>query len=461
MPPIRVLLVNLFVSGLAGAAGAQTVAPAFSPIRVPTTVTSVLVDTRCDDAEWRDAIRVPVAEASVLLAQQDAERVYLCVPLPAQSYGTMDLYVWPDGAPQPVNLHASAQVGERTRTDAGWPAWVFGNERGWYSPPVALAEATVDNGRARLRFQPVSAREIAIDKQKFGPGPWRVLLELRALGADKQGVLRVPANGQAESRDTWAALDLTSAGRAYATAVVETVALDAADLAERRDVWIDGPAVCRAERACDVLVVLDAHALFPIATAYARVMATMGTMTPLVIVGVPSTSPADRLQNFTTAPPAGERKRYPTAGGADAFLRFLTRDVVPAAGARFRLSGRHVLAGHSLAGLFAVHALATQSSFESYVALSPTLGWNDQHTLDAMRPVLASRTGAARRLFVSVAQDTPPYLDAYARFERDAAAAAPPWLTTRFERFERDDHVSTLAPALQRAMQWLFAVPGR
>lgn len=102
---------------------------------------------------------------------QDATHVYLCVTLPAESYGTMDLFVAAPGAATPTNLHASAQVGEREKSPAGWPEWSFGNNRGWYSPPVAVTALSVVDGRVRLMFAIIAAREVAIEKAKFGPGP--------------------------------------------------------------------------------------------------------------------------------------------------------------------------------------------------------------------------------------------------------------------------------------------------
>src|SRR5262245_35276700 len=62
----------------------------------------VLVDARCEDGEWSAASRTPAGQ-TMLLVQQDARTVYLCVPLPPDSYGTVDVYVLPDGAAQPVN----------------------------------------------------------------------------------------------------------------------------------------------------------------------------------------------------------------------------------------------------------------------------------------------------------------------------------------------------------------------
>jgi predicted alpha/beta superfamily hydrolase len=224
-------------------------------------------------------------------------------------------------------------------------------------------------------------------------------------------------------------------------------------------VWASAPAACRT-RACDLLVVLDAHALFPLATSYAAMMEAMGRMPPLVIIGIPSRTPAERIAQFTSSSGDEERARYPGAGGAPRFLRFLEDEVVALAAARYCLSTRRALAGHSVAGLFVVDALIAGAGFESYAALSPTLGWNRQHSLDALTQRFAARDLPPCRLYVSIADgDTPPYLAAYTRLETDLARQTPPWLRLELRRFSGEDHVTTIGPGLIAAMKWLFAQP--
>ncbi len=177
-------------------------------LQAPTTTAPLLLDGRCEGNEWRSAARTPLGDGLELLIQQNATQVKLCVTLPSESYGTMDLYIGSQTVPMPINLHASAQVGERQRTTTGWPEWTFGNQRQWYSPPVALSRATVVDGRAQLTFGSVAAREVVIEKDKFGRGPWRLMLEIRALGADKKGSTQFPAKASTDDPSTWAIVSL-------------------------------------------------------------------------------------------------------------------------------------------------------------------------------------------------------------------------------------------------------------
>jgi predicted alpha/beta superfamily hydrolase len=238
----------------------------------------------------------------------------------------------------------------------------------------------------------------------------------------------------------------------------EAIVIASTALGESRTVWVRAPQVCAHEPACDLLVVLDGHALFPLATAYADVMQAMGRMRPLVVVGVPSPSQGARVQNFTSTVSEEDRPRYPQAGGARLFLDFLQREVVPAVASRYRLSATHTLAGHSLAGLLVVEALATGAAFSNYIAISPTLGWNREQVLNALTPVLG-KAGAPKRLYVSVANDAPAYLTAFARLERELSTVKPAWILASLQRFPDDDHVTTVPPGLQGGMKWLFVSP--
>lgn len=447
----------LLIAAAASAAGASA-APTheISPGRLRPEA-RILLDTRCGDVEWSGAVRVPIGGDSELLALEDAATVYLCVTLPPESYGTMDLYVWPVGASDPVNLHASAQVGERTRAAEAWPEWTFGNHEGWYSPPVAVTGATVVEGRARMTFSNTSGREVAILKSKFGPGPWRFMLEIRALGDDKQGSLRFPENATVEDMSTWAVARLAPPAAAGTPSGADVLQVTSSSSGETRPVWLHTPAECSLARPCDVLLVLDAHALFPLAVSYSQVMRMMGRMEPLVVAGLPSSSQAGRARDFIPTPgvtPA-ERQRITDASGAARFVDFIAKDVLPAIEQAAPVSSRRVIAGHSLAGLFAVHILST-GIFEGHIAISPTLSWGGEQTLDAFVDRLKAKAAAPRRLYASVANDGPAYLKAFTRLEKALGGSARGWLKHRTRRYTDEDHVTTVGPALQDGMKWMY-----
>jgi predicted alpha/beta superfamily hydrolase len=420
----------------------------------------ILVDTICDASEWASASRTRVTETTELLAAQDSAALYLCLTLPPESYGTMDLYVLGTLSEAPSNLHASAQVGERVKGASGWPEWTFGNHRQWYSPPVAVTGADVVDGRARMKFTNASGREVAIEKAKFGKGPWRFMIEIRALGADKRGSLKFPANGNPDDASSWASVRIDDLDHHPVTAEAMVFDVPSRALGESRSVWVSAPPECTPTKRCPVLYVLDAHALFPIATSYAAVMTRMGRMDPLVVVGIPSASQSGRARDFIPVPGVteSERERLRDARGAVRFGEFLGKELAPGIEERFPVAGDRTLAGHSLAGLYAVHALGSADTFTNLIALSPTLGWAEETALRAFLDSLKTPRKGERKLFASVAGgDSPAYHESFTRLSNSVPRAKSGWLKHRFKRYPDEDHVTTVAPALQDAMKWLYA----
>lgn len=152
----------------------------------------VLLDGRCDPSEYAQAEARDLDHGVALYAMHDEHFVTLCARLPADSLGTMDLYLQPqDGGPI-TNLRISAQVGERTYREGESPDWAWGNHTGWYGPPVAFGTTRTPNGSSRATFADASGREIRLSKARFGNGPWKMRMELRAVGPGRANTVRIP-----------------------------------------------------------------------------------------------------------------------------------------------------------------------------------------------------------------------------------------------------------------------------
>lgn len=162
-------------------------------IMAPPSPDPVLLDGRCDPSEYARSESRSLDHGVIFHAMHDEDFITLCAELPPDSLGTMDLYLQsPDGGPI-TNLHISAQVGERTYAEGEDPEWIWGNHRGWYGPPVAFSGTAVrPDGTARANFADAKGREIRLSKARFGKGPWKLRLELRAIGPGKANNLRIP-----------------------------------------------------------------------------------------------------------------------------------------------------------------------------------------------------------------------------------------------------------------------------
>ena len=142
-----------------------------------------------------------------------------------------------------------------------------------------------------------------------------------------------------------------------------------------------GPA---PEGGFPVFYVLDGDAWFNTAVEIARIR-EWGRLSPSIIVGVgyPSRAFFDGARrNYDFTPPGSADAAFDPAelGGADAFLAFLTGVVRPWVQERYTIDpGRQTLFGHSMGGLFVLHAMFTAPrSFDFYLAASPPVRFSNR-----------------------------------------------------------------------------------
>lgn len=126
-----------------------------------------------------------------------------------------------------------------------------------------------------------------------------------------------------------------------------------------------------------VLYLLDGEDNFVHTVGIVRFLAESERIPPMLVVGIANTQ---RVRDLT--PHTGveiENRFHPGNGGADAFLEFIRSELIPYVNQNYRTRPYRVLAGHSLGGLFAVYALASNPKlFNGYIAIDPTLSWNNE-----------------------------------------------------------------------------------
>lgn len=148
-----------------------------------------------------------------------------------------------------------------------------------------------------------------------------------------------------------------------------------------------------------VVYVLDGGEGFLPAAAAAGFLAAHLSMPDAIVVAVRH---VDRGHELTPAPSApGPVPGVPRPGGADALLAHLAEEVVPLVESRYPVQPYRVLVGHSLGGLFAVHALVSRPGlFQGYVLLDPALWWDGGAVARRLEAFFRSHADARARLVV-------------------------------------------------------------
>jgi len=110
----------------------------------------------------------------------------------------------------------------------------------------------------------------------------------------------------------------------------------------------------------------------------------------------------DRNRDFTpTHAPVQGSLRFPTSGGAAAYLEHVEKELRPFIDANFRTSGS-ILTGWSFGGLFTFYTfLEKPDLFAAYIAISPSLWWNNQEPLGWAKDRIPDSAEFRQRLVIT------------------------------------------------------------
>jgi predicted alpha/beta superfamily hydrolase len=181
-------------------------------------------------------------------------------------------------------------------------------------------------------------------------------------------------------------------------------------------------------------------------------------MPPLIVVGITNT---DRTRDLTpTSWPMAPNEK-PVGGGADKFLDFIQTELVPEIDKRYPTEPYRVFAGHSLGGLLAIHALITRPDlFHAYIAVSPSLQWDDGRVLHQAQEFFAKQKEYRKALYTSLANegDRPGPMGAnFEQLQKTLNGNLPKGFTAKSERYHDEDHGSTVLRAHYAGLRTIFA----
>lgn len=156
-----------------------------------------------------------------------------------------------------------------------------------------------------------------------------------------------------------------------------------------------------------VLYMTDGDAHLQHTSGTVSFLARNGRMPEMIVVGIANT---DRTRDLTPTKsnlktPEGELQA-PTSGGGDKFLKFIQTELIPRIEKQYRVEPFRVFAGHSLGGLFALHAMVSRPElFNAYIAVSPSTQWDDFVIVKRVEEFLKGRKSWNRTLFVSLGNE--------------------------------------------------------
>lgn len=178
------------------------------------------------------------------------------------------------------------------------------------------------------------------------------------------------------------------------------------------------------------------------------------TMRPFLLVGIENT---ERRRDMTgPTENSDDRKIAPRVGGSSAFRTFIRKELMPAVEARYRTIDETAIIGESLAGLFVVETFIEQPDlFDTYIAIDPSLWWNDGRLVEGAGEQLRSRPLARRALYLANSGDS-GLEESIGLFTAMLKKGGFPGLSWHHEPMPDERHATIFHPAALRAFRRLF-----
>lgn len=221
------------------------------------------------------------------------------------------------------------------------------------------------------------------------------------------------------------------------------------------------PGYTDGKRGFPVLYLLDGGEAedFHHITGLAQIAAFNGKTQELIVVGIEG---VDRKHDLTSPSKVDQdRQLVPTAGGAEAYRRFLVEELKPWVAAHYRLNGRTALIGESLAGLFTLETfLRAPSSFDDYIAISPSLWWDNEALSREAAADLRSGGFRGRQLYLSVGDEGGGMQTGVERLVQALKSETPEGLSWRYDPRPEERHDTIYHPAALAALRALFPRSG-
>lgn len=228
-------------------------------------------------------------------------------------------------------------------------------------------------------------------------------------------------------------------------------------LGEARPYWVYKPdGYDGSTEVYPVVYLLDGREHFHSTTGVVQFLAAQRRIPGLIVVAIPNTD--DRVHDLSPPIVTDTSSRFPTAGGADAFLRFLRDELVPVIDSAYRTAPYRIVIGHSIGGLFAIYAMLSRPElFDAAIAISPSLWWDDEAVVRLAGRILDGATAERRGfLYMTMGNEGGRMSAGVWSMARMLELNAPPTFRWSFDILEQEDHGSVPLRSTYSGLEKLF-----
>jgi predicted alpha/beta superfamily hydrolase len=196
-----------------------------------------------------------------------------------------------------------------------------------------------------------------------------------------------------------------------------------------------------------VLYMLDGLAQFSIGSVYTRT-SYQGVLPRMIVVAID-------YENRTNEYTPTHVEEHKDSGGSAKFVEFIEKDLVPYIDSAYSTMPYRVISGHSFAGILVVDLfLSKPMLFNSYIALDPSIGWDNNYELNKLVNHNKNEDLNHKSIYISVIPENKPPVVA---FDSVLNVKQAPGLRHTYQVFEDEGHASSVYPSIYYGLRYIFS----
>ena len=156
-----------------------------------------------------------------------------------------------------------------------------------------------------------------------------------------------------------------------------------------------------SDKKYPVVYILDGEVFLPTVNDVQNYYS--GGFTPeMVLVGISNSK--NRMRDLTTSKIILQYSNEENGEAAN-FSKFMETELIPFVEKKYPVTNFRTLIGHSYGGLFTIYTLIHHPQlFSNYLAIDPSLDWDDQKLMNESREILSSQNYKGKSLFMSLSR---------------------------------------------------------
>ena len=239
---------------------------------------------------------------------------------------------------------------------------------------------------------------------------------------------------------------------AQTISIGERISIDSKILNDNRELLIYKPPSYYVNDTSKypVLYMVDADYNFHYVTGLIELLSSIsGNIPEMIVVGISGKGTPTYRKN-SKPPYAVEDK-----GNADENFAFIEKELFPYINKNYKANDYKMLAGHSIGGLFVTYAMLNHpETFNDYIAISPSLWWEDEAVKKNTEQEFAKRKQLPSNYYISLADEKGMGVHGFVELME---SKGPRSLNFKFKYFPEESHGSVGLPTYEWALKDIFA----